>query len=228
MTDDTRTFATVTIDGPGRNLLNPDVLGKIEADLRAADADENVAGIILTGEGDVFCGGLDVPAIKAGADPLPFYQGLVGVLRMLPSLTKPLVAVLNGDALAGGAGFVAAADYVVSVPTAKVGSFEVSVNVWPVVAQVGIIKRIGARAAAENIVSGEPFTAERAREVGLVNVIAEPSEALAKAEEFLEKTKRANRDVMAVGRPSVYAIEEMTYDEALATALGNIEKAYAK
>lgn len=227
MTDDTRTFATVTIEGPGRNLLNPDVLGKLEADLKAADADDNVAGIILTGAGDVFCGGLDVPAIKAGADPVPFYQGLVGVLRLLPLLTKPLVAVLNGDALAGGAGFVAAADYVVSVPTAKVGSFEVSVNVWPVVAQVGIVKRIGARAAAENILSGEPFTAERAKEVGLINVIAEPGDAIAKAEEFLEKTKRG-RDVMAVGRPSVYALDDLSYDEALEVALSNIEKAYAK
>lgn len=227
MTDDTRTFATVTIDGPGRNTLNPEVLGKLEADLKAADADENVAGIILTGSGDVFCGGLDVPAIQAGADPLPFYEGLVGVLRMMPLLTKPIVAVVNGDALAGGAGFVGAADFVVAVPSAKIGSFEVSVNVWPVVAQVALVKRIGARAAIENIISGEPFTAEKAREVGLVNVIADSGDAIAKAEEFLEKTKRG-RSVMAVGRPSVYALETMTYDEALETALSNIAKAYAK
>lgn len=226
-TSTTTKTAVVTIEGPGRNLLNPDVLARIHAELSAAVADASVTGIILTGAGEVFCGGLDVPAIKAGADPLPFYEGLVGVLRMFPTLPKPIVAVVNGDALAGGAGFVAAADYVIAVPEAKIGSFEVSVGVWPVVAQVPLVKRIGARAAAENILSGEPFSAERAREVGLVNEIAPLDEATARAEAFLAGAARGNA-VMAVGRPSLYAIEDRSYDEAFEDALGNIQKAYAK
>ncbi|WP_051513638.1 enoyl-CoA hydratase/isomerase family protein, partial [Microbacterium sp. C448] len=190
MTDDVR-IATVEIAGPGRNLLNPEVLQSIEDQLIAAANDAAVAGIILTGAGDdAFCGGLDVPAIKAGADPVPFYQGLIRVLKLLPTLPKPVAAAVNGDALAGGAGFVAAVDYVVSVPDAKIGSYEVSVGVWPIVAQVALIKRLGARAAIENIASGEPFTAERAREVGLVNALAPADRVIQATEDWLRLVAR--------------------------------------
>lgn len=92
MTDEVR-IATVEIAGPGRNLLNPEVLGNIEQGIRDAAADTTVAGIVLIGSGDdAFCGGLDVPAIKAGADPVPFYEGLISILKLLPALPKPVVA----------------------------------------------------------------------------------------------------------------------------------------
>lgn len=220
-------FATIEITGPGRNLLNPEGLEKIDVALRAAAADDGVAGIILTGEGDVFCGGLDVASIKAGADPVPFYVGLVGILKLLPTLPKPVVAAVNGDALAGGAGFVAAADYVVATPDANIGSFEVSVGVWPIVAQVPLIKRLGARAAIQNIASGEPFTTERAVEVGLVNEIAEPGDLVTRAEAWLEKAARGGA-VIAAGRPSVYEVDELSYTDALDAALERITQAYAK
>lgn len=226
MADDVR-IAIVEISGPGRNLLNPEGLERLEASLVTAAADPAVSGIILTGAGDdAFCGGLDVPAIKAGADPIPFYEGLVRILKLLPTLPKPVAAAVNGDALAGGAGFVAAVDFVASTPDAKIGSYEVSVGVWPIVAQVALIKRLGARAAIENIASGEPFTAERAREVGLVNVIAPSYEVREAAEDWLRKAARGGATVAL--RPSVYKVAELNYADALDSALGSITAAYAK
>ncbi|MCB0907166.1 MAG: enoyl-CoA hydratase/isomerase family protein [Nocardioidaceae bacterium] len=225
MTDEVR-IATVEIAGPGRNLLNPEVLGNIEQGIRDAAADTTVAGIVLIGSGDdAFCGGLDVPAIKAGADPVPFYEGLISILKLLPALPKPVVAAVNGDALAGGAGFVAAADYVVSVPDAKIGSYEVSVGVWPIVAQVPLVKRLGVRAAMENIVPGEPFTAERAKEVGLVNDIVPVVQLRETAEEWLRKAARGGATV-AGGRPSLYEVDAMSYNDALDAALTRITAAY--
>jgi methylglutaconyl-CoA hydratase len=224
---DNSAIRTIVITNGERNLLNPQVLAAIDAELSAAVADPAVTGIILTGAGTVFCGGLDVPAIKAGADPVPFYSGLVGVLKRLPGLPKPIVAAVNGDAVAGGAGFVAAVDYVVCVPDAKVGSYEVSVGVWPAVAQVPMIKRIGARATIQNVASGEPFTAEGAQAVGLVNEVVEASQLMERAAAWLTKAARAGA-TMATGRPSVYAVEEMTYDQALDAAMAKIAQAYAK
>lgn len=76
MTDEVR-IATVEIAGPGRNLLNPEVLGNIEQGIRDAAADTTVAAIVLIGSGDdAFCGGLDVPAIKAGAGSGPVLRRL--------------------------------------------------------------------------------------------------------------------------------------------------------
>lgn len=224
---ETPRIAIVTIDGPDRNLLNPDVMAVLEAQLRTAGADPEVAGIIITGAGSVFCGGLDVPAMKAGADPVPFYAALVSILKLLPTLPKPVVAAVNGDAVASGGALVAASDYAVCVPDARVGSYEVSVGVWPVVAQVPLIKRLGARAAIQNIASGEPFTAQRALEVGLVNELADPDALLPSARAWLEKAARGGAGV-ATDRPSVYELEQLDYDDALDVAFTRVRAAYQR
>lgn len=215
--NETDGIAIVEIAGQGKNLLNPEVMASIVADLRAADDDADVYGIIVTGAGEAFCGGLDVPAIKAGGDPIAFARALVELLHVFPTLRTPVVAALNGDAVASGASIACAADYVVSVPTALVGTYEVSVGVWPMIAQVPIIKRVGTR-AMENIGVGEPFSAQRAAEVGIVTKIVEPAELLPDARAWLERARRGGAQV-AAGRPAFYELADMPYGEALDASL---------
>lgn len=209
-------IATITILNPSGegNLLNPEVLADLTEQLRAADADPEVTGIILTGAGDVFCSGLDIPAIRAGGDPVEFATALAALLKYVPTLGTPVVAAVNGDAVASGASIVAVADYAVAARGALIGTREVSLGIWPMVAQVPLIQRLGARAAMENVGSGEPFTAERAREIGLINALAEPDQVVAVAEEWLAKAARAG-SIAAIGRPAFYRFAEMGYDEAL-------------
>lgn len=212
---------TIVIEGTGDtpgNLLNPTNLAAIADAVRAADANPAVTGIILTGAGDVFCSGLDIPAIQAGGDPVEFAGALVGVLKLLPTLGTPLVAAVNGDAVASGASIAAACDYVVIVPEASIGTREVSLGIWPMVAQVPIIQRLGARAAMENVGSGEPFTPERARELGLVNEIVPRRGLVSAAEAWLTKAARGG-PAIASGRPAFYRFAEMGYDEALDASL---------
>ncbi len=210
-------IATITISNPSGsegNLLNPAVIAGIVAELRSADADPEVTGVIITGARDVFCSGLDIPAIQAGGDPVEFAGALAGLLKLLPTLGTPVVSAVNGNAIASGASIVAASDYAVSVPTALIGTREVSVGIWPMVAQVPIIQRIGARWAMENVGSGEPFTPERALQVGLINEIAEPGGLIAAAESWLEKAARGGA-IVATGRPAFYRFATMSYDDAL-------------
>lgn len=211
-------IATVTLDGPGDNLLHPEGMRRHLQELRDAEAGD-ATGIVITGAGAAFCGGLDVAAIRAGADPVEFAGALVELLKALPRLTKPVVARVNGDAVASGASIVAACDYAVAVPTARIGTREVSVGIWPMVAQVPLIQRIGARAAMENVGSGEPFSAERARELGLVNAVAEPPELDALLRAWLDGAARGAQAAVA-GRPAFYELASLPYDEALDSALG--------
>lgn len=209
-------IATITIDNPNGegNLLNPGVIAGLVERLRAADADAEVTGIVLTGAGGVFCNGLDIPAIQAGGDPVEFATALAGLLKLLPTLGTPVVAAVNGNAVASGASIVAAVDYAVCVPDALIGTREVSLGIWPMVAQVPLIQRLGARFAMENVGSGEPFGPERAREVGLVNEIQPAERLVAAAEGWLAKAARAGA-IAATGRPAFYRFAEMAYDEAL-------------
>lgn len=68
-----------------------------------ADADTKVTGVVITGAGDVLCSGLDIPAIQAGGDPVEFATALVALLKLIPT-APPVVAVVNGNAVASGAG----------------------------------------------------------------------------------------------------------------------------
>lgn len=209
-------IATITIDnqnGEG-NLLNPGVIAGLVERLRAADADAEVTGIVLTGAGGVFCNGLDIPAIQAGGDPVEFATALAGLLKLLPTLGTPVVAAVNGNAVASGASIVAAVDYAVCVPDALIGTREVSLGIWPMVAQVPLIQRLGARFAMENVGSGEPFGPERAREVGLINEIQPAERLVPAAEGWLANAARAGA-IAATGRPAFYRFAEMGYDEAL-------------
>ncbi len=209
-------FATVTIDNPNGegNLLNPAVVAGIIAELTAADADESITGIILTGAGDVFCNGLDIPAIQAGGDPVEFSTALAELLKLLPTLGTPIVAAVNGNAVASGASIVAACDYAVSLPDVAIGTREVSIGIWPMVAQVPLIQRIGVRFAMENIGSGEPFTPQRALEVGLINEIADDAGLIPAAAAWLAKAARGGA-IVRIGRPAFYRFAELSYADAL-------------
>lgn len=209
-------FTVVRIDSE-RGLLTPGVMDGLRTSLIAADTDAEIHGVIITGIGDTFCGGLDLAAIRAGGDPIEFARSLAELLKLLPRLSKPIVAAVNGDALASGSSIVAACDFAVAVPTARIGSYEVAVGVWPMVAQVPLIHRLGARRAMESIGSGEPFTADRAAEVGLINELAEQDNLLDRARHWLGQAARggaANK-----GRVSLYEFAELPYDDALDAAL---------
>ena len=208
----------IRIANEEKNLLNPGVMSGISRELSRAKDDQDVFGVILTGTGSFFCGGLDVPAIQAGADPIEFATHLVALLKVFPNYPKPCVAVLNGNAVASGASLAASCDFVVGHQDVLVGTYEVSVGVWPMIAQVPLIKAIGVRAAMENIGSGEPFTATRAYEVGLLNRIVSDGEQMAVAIEWLDKAYRGH-SVYGAGRPSAYEYDSMPVGDALDLSL---------
>jgi enoyl-CoA hydratase/carnithine racemase len=204
---------------PPRNLLDPEVLATLAAELRRADEDASVSAIVLSGSGETFCCGLDIAQVQAGADPADFASSLVAVLRLLPTLGKPVLAAVNGDALASGFGLVCAADYAVTVPGATLGTFEASVGTWPMIAQVPVLRRLLPRHALENILTGVPFDAEDALRVGAVNRIVAEAELEEAVIAFAGLAARAGA-ALAPGRRSAYRFLELGYEDALAEAHG--------
>jgi enoyl-CoA hydratase/carnithine racemase len=197
------------IDRPPRNLLDPEVMDALTAELRRCDQDDSVAAIVLTGSGETFCCGLDVSAFQRGADPL---------LRMIPTLGTPVLAAVNGDALASGFGLVCAADYAVTVPETKLGTYEASLGTWPMIAQVPLLQRLLPRHALQNILSGVPFDAEEALRVGAVNRVVPPGELEDAVLDYAALAARAGA-ALAPGRRSFYRFLDLEYDDALDQAL---------
>jgi enoyl-CoA hydratase/carnithine racemase len=203
---------------PPRNLLDPELMGELREAILDADADPDVQAIVLTGAGDMFCGGLDIERIRAGADPVEFASALVELLRIFPRLGKPILAAVNGDALASGYSLVCAADLAVAADHVRIGTLEASVGIWPMIAQVPPLQHLHPRHALQNLITGEPFDAQRAYEVGIVNEVVPASQLWPQIKRWAELSVRAGAALPA-GRRSFYRFRELSYDEALSASL---------
>jgi methylglutaconyl-CoA hydratase len=218
----------LTISSPPRNLLAPDIMRELAARLEEADADDDVRAIVLTGAGNVFCGGLDVEALNAGADPVEFAEELVALLHLPPKLGKPLVGAINGDALASGFSLVVITDWAIAVQGAKLGTFEASIGIWPMIAQVPPLQRLLPRHALSNILTGNPFPAQRALEVGAVNAVVPAAELEAAVEAQIPIVTRASASALAAGRRAFYRFVDMPYEEALDASLAEFTAMFQK
>jgi len=174
----------ITINRPEvRNAVNRAVAEGIAAALDELDADEALRIGVLTGAGTGFCAGMDLKAFVAGESPHAGDRGFAGITRR--GAEKPLIAAIEGFAVAGGLEVALACDLLVVARGAKLGIPEVKRSL---VAAGGALRQLPRRMpygmAMELALTGDPITAERAFEMGLVNRLADPGEALAVALEL--------------------------------------------
>jgi enoyl-CoA hydratase len=176
-------LAIITIDRPeARNAVNGEVAQGIEAAIDSIEEDDRIWVSILTGTPPVFCSGADLKEVGSGnARSLNTKRGgFGGIVRR--ERTKPLIAAVEGPALAGGTEIVLSCDLVVASSQATFGIPEVKRSI---VAGGGGLFRLGRRIpftiAMEWALTGDSYPAERAAELGLVNEVCEPGRALERA-----------------------------------------------
>ncbi|HWM08915.1 MAG TPA: crotonase/enoyl-CoA hydratase family protein [Solirubrobacteraceae bacterium] len=180
----------VTIDRPeARNAVNLAVAEGIAAAVDRLDEDAALRAGIITGAGGNFCAGMDLKAFVAGERAFVAGRGFAGLVRRPPR--KPLVAAVEGWALAGGFEVALACDLIVAARDARFGIPEVKRGL---VAAGGALLRLPRRIpyhlAMELALTGEPIGAERAQAVGIVSRLTEPGEALAGARDLAAQIAR--------------------------------------
>jgi enoyl-CoA hydratase len=182
-------FTVIKINRPeARNAVNGAVAQGIEEAIDAVEADDETWVGILTGEPPVFCAGADLKEINSGnAAALQTERGGFGGL-VQRERTKPLIAAVDGPALAGGTEIVLSCDLVVASTTATFGVPEVKRSL---VAAAGGLFRLGRKIpfniAMELALTGDPIDATRAHHFGLVNRLVEPGQALEEAVALAEQ-----------------------------------------
>jgi enoyl-CoA hydratase len=168
----------ITINRPDqRNAVNAAVAQGIAAALDELDAEANLSVGVLTGAGKGFCAGMDLKAFVTGDRPRVEGRGFAGITQR--SADKPLIAAIEGFAVAGGLEVALACDLIVAARGARLGIPEVKRSL---VAAGGALLRLPRtmprNLAMELALTGEPVDAERAYELGLVNRLADPGQAL--------------------------------------------------
>lgn len=182
----------VTINRPdARNAVNGGVANGMSAAMDELDGDDDLRVGIVTGAGGYFSAGMDLKAFVSGESPYAGDRGFAGIAQR--SSRKPLIAAVEGFALAGGFEIALSCDLIVASREARFGIPEVKRSLVAAAgALIRLPKRIPYHFAMELALTGEPIGAERAHAIGIVNRLAEPGSALDTALELAAQiTKNA-------------------------------------
>ncbi len=209
-------IAVITINRPeSRNAVNGDVARGIARATDELDARGDVRVLIVTGAGGNFSAGMDLKAFLAGDLPVVEGRGFAGITERAPA--KPVIAAVEGYALAGGFELALACDLIVASDEAKFGLPEVTRGL--VAAAGGLVRlprRIPYHLAMEIALTGDHFPAARLREAGLVNRLVPAGQALAGARELAARAARAAPLALAASKRVI--VESADWDSAEAFA----------
>ncbi len=213
--------AVITINRPdARNAVNAAVAEGIESAIDQLEADDEVWVGILTGAGRVFCAGADLKEIAAGngASLSTERGGFAGIVRR--DRTKPLIAAVNGPALAGGTEIVLSCDMVVASDMATFGVPEVKRSLVAAAGGVFRLPRaLGQKVANELICTGDPISAERAANLGMINHVVPGGDVMIHARQLAgrvcDAAPLAVRESLAIAKKAFSHSEDDLFNESL-------------
>jgi enoyl-CoA hydratase len=173
-----RAIATITLDSPAnRNALSAQLVDELSAHLSSAAADDDVRAVVLTHTGTVFCAGADLKEQATEGGPEQGTRRMLGLLRSIVELPKPVVARIDGAVRAGGIGIVGACDIAIASSGSSFAFTEVRLGLAPAIISLTTLGRLTERAAARYYLTGERFDARTAADCGLITLATDELDA---------------------------------------------------
>jgi methylglutaconyl-CoA hydratase len=212
---------TLTLNRPDkRNALSSALLDALHAALDSADLDPEVRVVLLTGAGKDFCAGADLEELLASADAAPEANAasalrLGSLFTRMRSLPKPVIAVVRGRALAGGAGLMTACDLVLASEEAQVGYPEVLRGFVPAMVMTTLRRQVGEKIALDLVLTGRLLGAEEGRRAGLVSRVV-PEDALEQeGRELARLLAGAPASALALTKQLFYQLDGQTVEQGI-------------
>jgi methylglutaconyl-CoA hydratase len=213
---------TLTLDRPAkRNALSHAVIESLHAGLERADLDADVRVVLVRAAGQDFCAGADLDELLASADQPPAENeasalrlgGLFSVMRRLP---KPIVALVQGRALAGGAGLVTACDLALAAASAQLGYPEIQRGFVPAMVMTLLRRLTGEKAALELVLTGRLIPAEEARALGLVSRVVADDELEREGASLVRRLAQTSPSALALTKQLFYQLDTVSFDQGIA------------
>ncbi len=210
---------TVTIDRPERrNALSPEVVRGIAVSLAAMEERDDVRVMVLTGAGEkAFCAGGDLGGMSDGGRVAQHFERaeVAGLFSQMRRSRLPIVARVNGHALAGGFGLMLACDLVVAVSTCEMGTPEINLGLWPFMITALIQRDIPRKVALDLMLTGRRVPADEGLRWGFVNRVAEPDALDTTVADLAQALMSKSPLVTALGKRSFYKAEDMDFDASV-------------
>ncbi len=214
------TVALITLNRPEkRNALNDALINDLKASLRAADADDAVRVVVITGAGADFCSGADLAALQkisesSVTENLEDAQSLMELFALIRRVRVPVVAAVRGRALAGGCGLATACDLVLAARSARFGYPEVKIGFVPAMVMAILRRNVSEKRAFELITRGAEIGADEAERLGLVNQVFEDEQFEEGVENYVAGFEQVSRSAVMLSKRLLYHMDGMTFDSA--------------
>lgn len=196
-----------------RNALSAMLITEVYDHLQAANEDDAVRCIVITGNGPGFCSGADLKddrGLPVGRDKAIAYPELLTAIQDSP---KPVIAAINGPAFAGGLGMVGACDIAVTVESAQFSFSEVRIGVIPAIIAVVCLPKLGTHHGMKLILTGERFDGNQAVAMGLVHRAVPGDELEAAVQEEIDMIRLGGPIAVIECKKLVRQVSKLTREE---------------
>jgi len=217
-----RGVLTLTLNRPEkRNALNAAMIGALHGELERADLDPEVRLVAIRGAGKDFCAGADLEELLASATKDPAEneadaRRLGEIFVAMRALPKPVVGIVHGRALAGGAGLATACDLLLMAGSAQIGYPEIQRGFVPAMVMTVLRRLVGERLAFDLVATGRVLSAEQAVQVGLASRVVPDPELDAAAEALLAQLATTSASALALTKRLLYQLDGMNYPDGIA------------
>ena len=194
--------ARMTLNRPEHNLLNESMLRELADGITFVAERDDVKLIVLDSSCKVFCGGIDIgeyTSERVFQMLDAFHSVFAGILET----AKPVMTVVNGPAIGGGAELAAFGDLVVATPKARFAQPEITIGVFPPLASTILPFLVGPKVALELVLLGEPVTAERALELGLINRLVPENKLDATVNDLIARITSQSGPVLTMAKKAI-------------------------
>jgi len=216
--------ATITLNRPDkRNAINPAMISELQTALDDIEK-KRVRVVILAANGPAFCAGMDLDMLQAIAKQSPQEnqedsRRMAKLFRRIWSFPRPLIAAVNGHALAGGCGIATLCDFTLAVPEANFGYTEVRIGFLPAIVSVFLTRQIGDKRARDLLLTGRKVSAKEAQQLGLISEIVEPEKLLTRASELADYLVEVSPGSLSRAKRLLVSAEQAGVDADLERAV---------
>ena len=221
-------LARVTLARPDvRNAFDEILIDSVTRAFLSFGDDRETRVVSLEGEGPTFCAGADIEWMRrAGgwskAENEADAEKMARMLRAIDRCPKPVIAVVQGAAIGGGVGLVAAADMAVAAEDAVFSLAEVKLGILPAVISPYVLRAIGPRHARRYFLTGERFGAAEAKRIGLLNEVVPPADLGAALDRWVASLRTSAPEAVAVAKRLIGEVAGKDPDEAMPVTVRTI------
>jgi methylglutaconyl-CoA hydratase len=217
--------ARLTLNRPEkRNALNDAIVGGLSSALHEAERDLAVRVIVISGAGKDFCSGADLSALEkisgaSVAENVADARLLLDLFTQIRRARVPVVAAVQGRALAGGCGLATACDLVLAAASARFGYPEVKIGFVPAMVMAILRRNVSEKRAFELITRGQEVSATEARDNGLVNQVFPDDAFDQEVQEYIQPFASSSASAVTLTKQLLYQMDGMEFGDAIQAGL---------